>query len=356
MLKQKQYNWKDSNMALFGSDIEKKIKLAASQTELAWDGTGKVAPELRVWRINNFKVEKWEQFGSFYEGDSYIVLKTYKNEGENEIKMDVHFWIGSLSTQDEYTVAAYKTVELDDFHAGVPVQHREVERYESDLFKSYFESITYLKGGCDSGFNYTKPDSYQPRLFHISTGTTRNKTEVLEVACVKGSVNDSDCFIFDTGLVFYLYHGPKSNMHEKNQASVYARKLESERHGKARVEVVDEILSKLSDGHQDVEKLANYTKLDDKLLRLSDATGKMELEVVDSVHLTRGILHSNDIFFVDNGVQLFIWLGKGASVEEKRECMMTATKYLAKTDHPFTQISIYKEGHEDKRFWELFTD
>ena len=32
-----------------------------------------------------------------------------------ELKYDVHFWIGQYSSQDEYGTAAYKTVELDTF-------------------------------------------------------------------------------------------------------------------------------------------------------------------------------------------------------------------------------------------------
>jgi len=54
-----------------------------------------------------------EEYGKFYNGDSYIILNTYKTPPSDELLYDVHFWIGQYSTQDEYGTAAYKTVELD---------------------------------------------------------------------------------------------------------------------------------------------------------------------------------------------------------------------------------------------------
>lgn len=39
---------------------------------------------------------------------------------------DLFFWLGKETSVDEQGIAAYKTVELDEFLGGGPVQYREV--------------------------------------------------------------------------------------------------------------------------------------------------------------------------------------------------------------------------------------
>ena len=91
-------------------------------------------------------------------------MNTYKNPGEEDFEFDLHFWIGEDSSQDEYGTAAYKTVELDTLLDDKPVQHREVMNNESELFKGYFPSLTYLSGGVKSGFKHVEKKVVEPRL------------------------------------------------------------------------------------------------------------------------------------------------------------------------------------------------
>lgn len=78
LVKAKKYDWKDSNIALIGSDTDKQVKKESAMTEPAWKGAGE-SVGLQIWRIVKFKVKCWpkEDYGKFYNGDSYIILNTY---------------------------------------------------------------------------------------------------------------------------------------------------------------------------------------------------------------------------------------------------------------------------------------
>lgn len=354
--KAKKYDWKDSNLALFGSDLEKNVKRDSAATEGAWHGAGQRVG-LKIWRIVQFKVTDWpkEDYGKFFSGDSYIILNTYKEEDTDQLLYDVHFWIGKESTQDEYGTAAYKTVELDTFLNDAPIQHREVEGFESDLFKSYFKQITTMKGGANTGFKHVKPTEYEPRLLHFC-GTKKN-VQISQVPLSKNRIKSDDVFILDLGKEIWQWNGSGCNKDEKFKAARYCQDLESERCGRAKADVVDEddaspdhpFYQALTDDDEDDGK-EEFTAKDStpELFRLSDASGKMSLKTAGSV--SKSSLDSKDVFILDAKSELYVWIGKKTSKQEKKKAMEYAHNYLMKTDHPFISVSSMGEGKETKSF------
>ena len=203
----RQPDWQDTNVSLFGSDLEKKIKAAAADGEVQWEGQGeKVGVE--VWRIEQFKVKAWprSKYGRFHVGDSYIVLSTYlKDPTTQALAWDVHFWIGSESTADEYGTAAYKAVELDTKLGGEPVQHREVEGRESELFRGYFNRLMYLKGGAASGFTHVEASVRETSLMQVK-GRAGN-IALKQVDTSRSAMNSGDVFILDCEEAIYQWNG-----------------------------------------------------------------------------------------------------------------------------------------------------
>jgi len=224
------------------------LRKSAAASDKNFEGAGQKVG-LEIWRVENrrtkadtpdFGVKRWpkEDYGSFYTGDSYLVLNTYQvvdpetKKVTDKLAWDVHFWLGNESSQDEIGVAAYKAVELDDLLDDGPVQHRETQGNESALFQSYFKGIQYLEGGIASGFRSVKPEEYKPRLFQVRR--TRKAVRAWEVPVKASSLNHGDVFVLDAGLTIYTFIGESANAFEKMKGGAIAHNLVAARQGKSK--------------------------------------------------------------------------------------------------------------------------
>lgn len=362
----------DSNLANYGSKEHKDLRKAAAESEKEFKGAGQKVG-LEIWRVENrrtaadtpdFGVKRWavEEYGNFYTGDSYIILNTYHvvQEGKvtDKLAWDVHFWLGSESSQDEIGVAAYKTVELDDLLDDGPVQHRETQGHESPLFQSYFKQICYMEGGIASGFRNVKPEEYKPRMFQIRR--TKKSVKAYPVTVAAKSLNDGDVFVLDAGLTVYTFVGKTANAFEKMKGGAVAHNIVAGRNGKAKkVDIVDDAFWKILGGSEkDVgpasehdEEPADVDPTKCVLFRLSDSSGSLEFKKIAEKELKKDMLDSSDVFIVDSNISIFVWIGKGASKAEKSNAMKFADEYLKKSGKPtYTPITALNEGQIEFAF------
>lgn len=364
MLKQKQYDIAETNIALLGSDLEKNVKLAAAETEEAWKGAG-TEVGLLIWRIEKFKVVPVakEHYGEFYSGDSYIILKTFKKDPNSEaLSYDVYFWLGAETTQDEAGTAAYKTVEIDDYLRGAAVQHREIEDHESPSFLANFTKFQVLAGGIESGFRRVTPETHRTRLLHVK-GANMKRMVVRECPEISyKALNHGDVFILDTAMTIYQWNGNEAGVMEKAKGAEVARAIDDQRKGIPAVVVVEgdadepDFFKALggkgpirSAAEGGADKLA--TSFEKKLFRLSDASGEMTFDKVATGTVKKGDFDGNDVFVFDCGTEIFVWVGKGSSRDERRGGLQYAQDYLRKYDRPiFLPITRVLEGSESSYF------
>jgi len=295
------------------------------------------------------------------------VLKTYQRSPGAAFSYNVHFWLGEHTTQDEYGTAAYKTVELDDYLGGLPVQYRETQGFESKLFLSYFTppGIRILQGGIESGFHHVKAEEYKPRLLHIK-GSGQH-IRVAEVALNRSSLNSGDVFILDRGMRVFQFNGGKSAGAERMRAAQVVRAIDDERGSNVQIIVGEEgpidsdadwdEFWKLLGGKGHIKSPEEGgsdkdVKVVKRLFQLSDASGKLEFtQVGEGSHVKRSLLRSCDVFILDDGGHVWAWVGKGSSLQEKAKALSYSQLYLTKYSRPpNTPISRVLEGGENEQF------
>lgn len=328
---------------------------------------------LQIWRIEKLDLAPVPEplYGNFYVGDAYVVLHTVKRT--NSVQYNLHYWLGKESSQDESAAAAIFTIQMDDFLGGKPVQHREIQGYESTQFVGYFKGgIKYKAGGVASGFKHViTNDLSARRLLHIKG---RRVVRATEVPLSWDSFNKGDCFIVDLGTEIYQWCGSACNKYERLKAMQVAVGIrDNERNGRAQLVVVEEgsepkellkVLGRkpeLRVGDDNDDEAADITnRRIAKLYMVSDASGSMKVSVVAEENpFLRAMLLSEECFILDNGVarKIFVWKGKNANPNERKTAMKSAEEFIQQMKYPAnTQIQVLPEGGETPIFKQFFRD
>ncbi|EGY16572.1 hypothetical protein VD0002_g3123 [Verticillium dahliae] len=383
----KEYDIKDSNVELIGTDLDHKVKYNSAASEPAWqDGTVGLEPGLLIWRIERFEVIPWPKakYGTFYDGDSFIVLHSYQlgddKDGQPRLGHEIFFWLGAHTTQDEAGTAAYKTVELDEFLHGAATQYRETQANLSAEFLRLFPRINIRRGGVESGFRHVEkeePEAILTLLRVFKNPASGSGIVVVEVEPTWRSLDEQDVFVLDVGDKIWVWQGGKCSPMEKAKAAQVVHDMKLEKHVDAEVLAQSDSRARVVvgllggshdapvDGFRCPKPLASTSStrggaaasLPQKLFRLSDASGQLAFDLVKDASVRLSDLDGSDVFLLDDaGKTIWVWEGSRASRQEKASWLKVAQRYIqhlqatGSEDAYLTPIAKVAQGNESRAF------
>ena len=91
------------------------------------------------------------------------------------------------------------------------------------------------------------------------------------------------------------------------------------------------------------------------MFRVSDESGTLSMiEVAEGDGVKMDLLTSDDVYIINTGTHCYCWVGKQASVEERRNGLPYCSNYLNKTKTPLLPITVVDEGNETEDFKNAF--
>ena len=342
---------------------------------------------LLVWRVEDFKLApvKEASHGQFFCGDSYVLHYAY-DDGKSHV---VYFWQGRESSQDEKAASALLAKEVDDKLGGCATQVRVTQGKEPEHFCALFQGRMVVRsGGKASGFkNVDAADVYDEDgvcLYHVR-GTSERNVRAVQVADDASCLNSGDCFILtleardatcvedENGVVtkvppsdprVLVWVGAGSSAAERECAARVATLLApGVGVGSSRVETVPEgeepaVFWERIGGKKPYAKFSaeSAPASEPRLFQLCDAAaGGRGIKAEEIFNFTQEDLDDDDVMLLDVATEVFLWIGKNANENEKRESLLLAQRYVARAAETDgrdvdTIITTVPAGKEPKMF------
>ena len=205
-----------------------------------------------------------------------------------------------------------------------------------------------------------------PRLYRVK-GTMSTMSLKSMDSVLKSNLNANDSFIlYVSNSTVFVWHGSDSSPSERNKANSWSESLCAN----GTVTTMDqgsddtdptfwsffpdsdssEIPSSADDGDD-----ADVEAFEPKLYQLSNSGA----ELVASSSLSKSMLNASDVFLLDSGWAVYVWIGSSSDSTEKLNAITWAHSFCtsgsADTARTSTlSLSMIKDGYETSTFLEYF--
>lgn len=325
-------------------------------------------PGLTIWEIENFLPNKIEQVihGKFYQGDCYIVLKTYTDE-HGQLGWQIYFWIGGEATLDKRACAAIHAVNLRNYLGARCRTIREEQNDESDEFMALFDTpITYIEGGrTGSGFYTVEDVMHCIRMYRVHGIGASNQIHLEPVPVDIDALDPRFTFIVDTVEKIFMWYGRKAKSTLKSKARLFAEKInKNERKGK--MEIMIEYQGEESDdfvkifaieSSNDIKPIehidSEFKPAKPTLYQVQLGMGYLELPQVEIPQrkLVHTLLISKNVYILDCKINVFVWFGKKSTRLVRAAAIKLSQELFNMIKRPeYATIIRIQEGNETQLF------
>jgi len=282
----------------------------------------------------------------------------------------IYYWFGKKSDKPmAHHVANQLVPGLDELFGGRCTHHREIEEHESGQFLALFKKeggVTYVDEQGNSSFSCQDLSKFEPKLLHCKG---KRNVSVTPVPVSYKSLNSGDVFILDTGLSIYCWNGVSASRAEKATSIQTTLRFRDSRGGKPAVLVLEEgkepgpfwdalggkgPIMKASDVEDD-EAFERQQEKDVKLYHVTDADGTLRVTHIAVPPLQQMMLNGDDCHILDIGTEIFVWIGRGCTDQERESAMDQAQAFLTKSGRPeWIPITRFLQGSEGPTFQSQF--
>ncbi|KAM0020504.1 putative villin headpiece, villin/Gelsolin, ADF-H/Gelsolin-like domain superfamily [Helianthus debilis subsp. tardiflorus] len=332
------------------------MSVSTKDVDLTFQGVGQKAG-IEVWRIENSQpvAVPESSYGKFLTRESYMILKTNASK-RGTFRYDIHYWIGKDASEDEAEVAAIKTLELDKVLGGRSVQYRELQGYETERFLSCFKPCIMPEE--------SERREHKNRMF-VCKG--KHVVRIQEVPCARSSLTHDAVFIFDSKNKIFQFNGLNTSIQERAKALDVVKYINETYHeSNCKIAAIEDgrLMGDAEAGEfwgffggfapLPRKTTVNEAQSTDEIPIQLFCVKKGEAERVPADSLTKKLLQTHNCYLLDCGSEIYVWMGRSTSMQERKSANKVAEEYLRGQDRPKSIIIRMSEFFETVSFRSKF--